>query len=146
MSTLFPYANILAGTLVLIVGFGFHFCGQLISVVNYDYACRLGLQEKDLPPDYFPYEYGTAMADVLLGWTYGLAALGLYLGASWGYGLAFLPGSVLLYHSLNAWFWEAARRRDGKGLWTNRFRNIWCGANFLTGLLTLAVAWSGTAA
>ena len=41
---------------------------------------RLGLQEADAPKDYYPYEHGTAMGDVLLGWTYGLAAIGPGIG------------------------------------------------------------------
>jgi len=143
MSALFPQANILAGVLVMIVGFGFHFTGQLISVLNWPLAERLGLQEANMPPGYRAYEHGTAMGDVLLGWSYGLAAVGLLFGADWGYKLAVLPGAVLVYHALCAWFWEAARRRAGHGLWTNRFRAIWCGANFGAGILTLAVAWTG---
>lgn len=143
MSALFPQANILAGILVLIVGFGFHFVGQLISVVNLPLAQRLGLQEANLPPEYYPYEHGTAMGDVLLGWTYGLASIGLLINADWSYKLAFIPGAILVYHALCAWFWEVDRRRDGKGLWTDRFRAIWCGANLGTGLLALAVAWTG---
>ncbi len=143
MSALFPHANLLAGLLILIVGVGFHFCGQLLSVLNWPLAERLGLQEANMPPGYRAYEHGTAMGDVLLGWTYGLAALWLFLGADWGYKLAAIPGAVLVYHALCAWFWEVDRRRDGNGFWTDRFRAAWCGANLITGLLALATAWAG---
>ena len=143
MSALFPYANQIAAVCVIVVAFGFHFCGQLISVLNWSLACRLGLQEGDDPPDYYPYEHGTAMGDVLIGWTYPVAAVGLLMGKHWGYALAWLPGSVLLYHSLCAWFWEVDRRAMGNGKWTDGFRALWCGANFATGGLTIAVAWAG---
>ena len=146
MSPLFPYANIIAGILVLVVGFGFHWCGQLLSVVNWDYACKLGLQERNIRPDYYPYEHGTAIGDVAIGWIYGIAAVGLLLNAAWGYKLAWIPGAILLYHSLCAWGWEGDRRKAGHGLWSSTFRNVWCGSNFVTGLLTMAVAWAGPAA
>ena len=143
MSPLFPYVNVIAAILILIVGFGFHFVGQLISVVNWDQACRLGLQEKDNPPDYYPYEHGTAIGDVAIAWIYGVAAIGLLMNSEWGYKLAWIPGSVLLYHSLCAWGWETDRRAAGHGIWTDAFRITWCGANFITGVLTLVIAWSG---
>ena len=142
----FPYANIVAGVLILVVGFGFHFIGQLISVLNWDAAIRLGLQEGDARPDYYPYEHGTAMAVVLIGWTYPVAAVGLLLNAAWAYDLAWIPGAILLYHSLNSWFWEADRRAAGNGLQSEVFRVLWCGGNFVTGLLAIAVAWLGPAA
>ena len=145
MSTLFPYANVLAGLLLLIVGFGFHFCGQLLSIPNWPLAERLGLQEANMPSGYRAYENGTAMGDVLLGWTYGFAAFGLLFGADWGYAIAVIPGAILTYHAACAWFWEAGRRRDGHGLWTNRFRTTWRGVNLGTGLLALTVAWAGPA-
>lgn len=50
MDQLFPGANVVAGALVLIVGFGLQFGGQLISVVNSDLATRWGLQESPMPP------------------------------------------------------------------------------------------------
>ena len=36
MNFLFPYDNIVIGILILIVGFGFHWIGQLISVLNWE--------------------------------------------------------------------------------------------------------------
>jgi hypothetical protein len=45
----FPYDNVIAGILVLILGFGFHWLGQTLSVVNWNLATRLGLQENLLP-------------------------------------------------------------------------------------------------
>jgi len=143
MDPLFPYANIVAGVLILIVAFGFHFCGQLLSVLNWDYACKLGLQETGVPADYYPYEHGTAVGDVAIGWIYPVAAVGLLLNAERGYKLAWIPGSILLYHSPCAWGWETDRRAAGHGVWTDVMRLAWCGANFITGVLTIAVAWAG---
>ena len=140
---LFPHANVAAGILVLIVGFGFHFVGQLISLLDWDLAMRLGLQEKDAPPEFQVYERGTAAADVAIGWIYGIAGVGLILGHPWGYKLAWIPGAVLVYHSFGAWFLFGNQTRAGYPLFTNRFRLLWCGANLVTGLLAVAVAWKG---
>ncbi len=140
---LFPHANIIAAVLILIVGFGFHFVGQLVSVVSWDTALRLGLQDKVAPPDYYPYEHGTAVADVLIGWIYPIAAIGLLLDAEWAYKLAWIPGVILAYHGVSSWFWEADRRAAGHQLQSDAFRVIWCGANFLSGLIAILVAWTG---
>ena len=40
MSPLFPYANVVVGLLVLLLGFGFHWLGQLISVLDWQLATR----------------------------------------------------------------------------------------------------------
>jgi hypothetical protein len=96
-----------------------------------------------LPPPYRVYEHAIAVADVVLGWIYGVAAVGLLLGAEWGYTLAWIPGSILVYHAVSAWTWEANRRKAGQQLWRDSMRIAWCGANIFTGLLALAVAWVG---
>jgi hypothetical protein len=145
MSSLFPYANIVAGSLILIVGFGAHWIGQSISLINWDFATRLGLQEEGLLPEYKVYEYSIAVADSAIGWIYGVAAVGLFLSAEWGYKLAWIPGSILVYHAISAWAWEGSRRASGQGLWSDSFRVGWCSANTVTGLLALIVAWSGRA-
>ncbi len=64
---LFPYANIIAGLLIFIVGFIFHWIGQLISLINWDFAIRIGLQEKRMLPEYKVYEHAIAKADVAIG-------------------------------------------------------------------------------
>ena len=61
--------------LVLVIGFGFHFVGQLISLLDWDLAMRLGLQEADAPPEFQIYERATAVADVAIGWVYGVNTL-----------------------------------------------------------------------
>jgi len=145
MGSLFPHANIVAGVLIFIVGFCFHWLGQLVSVLNWDIATRLGLQEKQLPSEYKVYEHAIAVADTGMGWLYGVAAVGLMLNAEWGYKLAWIPGSILLYHAISAWVWEANRRASGHRLWGNSLRIGWCTANAITGVLALLVAWTGKA-
>ena len=141
---MFPYSNVVAGVLVLIVGFVFHFVGQLISVLDWELANRLGLQEKDAPPEYLVYEKGTAAADVALGWVYGVAGVGLILGTSWGFKLAWFPGVVLIYHGISVWFWYGNAKRAGHVMLSDPARVVWCLANLVTGVLAVAVAWNAT--
>jgi len=88
MNHIFPYDNIVAGILILIVGFIFHWIGQLISVFDWDLAVRIGIQEKKAPAEYKVYEHGIAVADVTIGWIYGIAGIALILGAKWGFKLS----------------------------------------------------------
>jgi len=144
MNPLFPYANIVAGVLVLIVGFLFHWVGQLVSLLNWEFAERIGLQEKGAPPEFVIYERGTAAADVIIGWLYGVAGVGLLLNEPWGYTLAWFPGVILIYHGLSAWYWYGNQMKAGYTSFTDPKRAIWCLANLATGMLTVAVAWSAT--
>ena len=144
MDQIFPQANMVAGLLVLVVGFGFHFVGQLYSVLNWERAAKLGLQEEDMPPEYKVYERAIAGADTLIGWTYGVAAVGLFLDAAWGYVWAWIPGAILTYHALSFWFWTSGQQRAGydRPLTRRPGRQSWFLANLVTGLLTIAVAAS----
>jgi hypothetical protein len=144
MNPLFPYANIITSVLIFIVGFCAHWLGQLISVFNWDLATRYGLQEKGLPEEYKVYEQAIAVADSMLAWVYGVAALGLFLDMEWGYKLAWIPGSILLYHAISAWVWEGNRRKAGHQLWSNLSRIGWCSLNALTAILALLCAWAGS--
>ncbi len=145
MSALFPYANVVVGILVLILGFGGHWLGQLVSVMNWELATQLGLQEQGLPSEYKVYAHAIAVAVSGIGWLYGVAAIGLFLNAEWGYKLAWIPGSILLYHAVSAWVWEGNRRAAGHRLWGDALRISWCAGNAATGLLALLVAWAGQA-
>ena len=138
---LFPYANIVVGILIFIVGFGLHFIGQLISLVNREFAVRIGIWEKDMIPEFEVYEKGIAVADVMIGWIYGIAAVGLILNAPWSYKLAWIPGVIMVYHSLSFWFWVGNQNKLGHPLNTNRFRIGWFLANFVTGILTILIVW-----
>ena len=144
MTHLFLYDNILVGILVFIVGFCFHWIGQLVSVTNWKFASKIGLQESNMPKEYKVYEHAIAVADSLLGWLYGVAALGLFLNVSWGYKLAWFPGVILLYHSLSFWFWTRNRNKDGNKLESNAMRIGWSFANFVTGILAILLAWNSS--
>ena len=144
MTQVFPYANVVAGLMVLVVGFGAHFVGQLISIVDWDLATRLGLQEKGLRPEYRHYEHAIAVSDVVVGWTYPIAAIGLIVDAPFGYACAWLPGAILTYHAVGFWLWTAHHKAAGDEYATTRapLRQVWAVGNLSTGLLTLAVAAS----
>lgn len=138
---IFPYANIVVGILILIVGFIFHWIGQLISVINWDFATKLGLQEKKLLPEYKVYEHAIAVVDVMIGWIYGIAAVGLIFNISWAYRLAWFPGVIMVYHGFSFWFWSSNQIRSGHRLHPSAFRIGWFLANLITGLLAVLVAW-----
>ena len=144
MTHLFPYDNIVTGILILIIGFVFHWIGQLVSIKNWKFATKIGIQESDMPKEYKVYEHAIAVADSLVGWIYAIAAIGLFLKASWGYKLAWFPGVMLLYHSLSYWFWTMNRRRDGNKLHSNTMRIGWFLANFITGILAIIIAWNAS--
>lgn len=137
----FPYDNAVAGVLVLVVAFGFHWIGQGLSLLDWELATRLGLQEKGMPAEYRVYEHAIAVADVSIGWLYGLAGVGLLLGAPWGYKLAWVPGVVLVYHAISFWVWVGNQRRAGYRAVSVPLRVGWTVANLATGLLAILVAW-----
>lgn len=138
---LFPFANIVVGVLVFIIGFVLHWLGQLISIINWEFAQKIGLQEKNAPPEFKVYEHGTAVADVILGWIYGIAAVGIILNLPWAYKLLWFPGVVMIYHSLNFWFYIGNRNKLGHTLTSNTIRAVWFLLNFITGVLAVMVAW-----
>ncbi|HWQ65818.1 MAG TPA: hypothetical protein VN372_02990 [Methanospirillum sp.] len=145
MSSTFQFISSITGVLILIVGFTFHWVGQIISLVNRGLAIRFGIWEKDNLPEYEVYEDAMAYADAILGWIYGVAGVGLVLGAPWGFTLACIPGVVLLYHSLCFWFWTRNQMRAGHqtAFTRNPARIVWFLANCITGVLALSVAWVG---
>ena len=89
------------------------------------------------------YEHAIAVADAAMAWLYGVAAVGLFFNVERGYKLAWIPGSILLYHAISAWVWEGNRRAAGRRLWNNSLRIGWCTANAIAGVLALLVAWVG---
>ena len=70
MNQIFPFANLVTGILVLIVGFVFHWIGQLISVINWEFAKKIGVVEKGMPKEFKVYEQAIAIADSLIGWIF----------------------------------------------------------------------------
>ena len=143
MNLIFPYANVIIGVLVLIVGFLFHWIGQLISLLNWEFATKIGVAEKGLIPEYRVYEKGIAAADVLIGWIYAIAGIGLILDTTWGIKLAWFPGIIFVYHGFCFWFWSKNQRKAGHRLMPNSTRIIWFLANFITGVLAILIAWHG---
>ncbi len=143
MIQIFPYANIVTGVLIIIVGFLIHWVGQLISLVNWDYAAKIGIAEKGMPAEFKVYELGIAAADVIIGWIYGVAGVGLILNAQWAYKLAWFPGVILIYHGLSFWFWTMNQTKSGHHLNSNSLRIVWTSGNLITGVLTVIVAWNG---
>lgn len=141
MDLIFPYANIVTGILILVVGFLIHWIGQLVSVINWEFATRIGLQEKRMPKEFKVYEHAIAVADVAVGWTYGLAGLGLILNTAWSYQLIWIPGSILIYHGISAWVWIGNQKNIGYRLLSGTFRVIWCSINIITGILAVIIAW-----
>jgi hypothetical protein len=136
-----PYSNIIIGILIFIVGFIFHWILQLISALNWNLATKIGIQEKKMLPEYKVYEHAIAAADSMLGWTYGIAAVGLILNISWAYKLAWIPAVILIYHGLSCWFWMGNQKKSGHQLTTTTFRFLWFLLNFGTGILCIIIIW-----
>lgn len=143
MNQVFPYANIITGILILVVGFVFHWIGQLISILNWDFATKIGIQEIGMPPEYKVYEHGTAIADAAIGWIYGIAGVGLILGTQWSFRLAWVPGVVMIYHSISFLFISRNQRKAGHRFMHDSIRVAWFLANSITGALAILVAWNG---
>lgn len=141
MDTLFPNAHVIAGILVLIVGFVFHFIGQLISLVNWELAERIGIVEKGILPEYRVYEGGMAAADVAIGWIYGLVGVGLIFSIPWSFKLAWFPGVIMIYHSISFWFWSHNQEKAGYKYRSTSAKIGWFLANLITGVLLVNVAW-----
>jgi len=112
----------------------------LISVINWDLATIIGIQEKKMLPEYKVYEHAIAVADVLIGWIYGIVAVGLILNVSWAYTFAWIPGIVLVYHSLFFWVMIGNQNNSGHQTTSNAFRITWFLLNFGTGILTIVIA------
>ena len=136
----FPYANIIVGIMIFIVGFLFHWIGQFISLANWDYAKKIGLQDKKALPEYIVYEHAIATSDVSIGWFYGIVAIGLIMDISWAYTFILIPGTVLVYHSLFFWKLVGNQNKSGHPTTSNSLRITWFILNFITGILALFMA------
>ena len=137
----FPYANIVVGILIFIVGFMFHWVGQIISLINWDFATNIGIAEKNMIPEFKVYERGIAAADAMIGWIYGIAALGLIINTPWAYKLAWFPGAIFIYHGLSFWFWVGNQNKAGYTITSKGLRIGWTLTNLVTGILAILVAW-----
>lgn len=144
LTQIFPYANIITGILIMAIGFIFHWIGQLVSLIDWDFATSIGIQEKKALPQYKVYEHAIAVADVIIGWIYGIAAVGLILNAPWAFKLAWFPGVIMIYHSISYWFWIGNQNASGHPTTSNTFRIVWFLLNITTGILAVLVAWNAT--
>lgn len=138
---IFPYANIVVGIFLFIVGVIFHWIGQLVSVINWEFARKIGIREKKTLPEYEVYERGMAIAEAIIGWIYVVAAVGLFYNIHWSYTLAWFPGSILVYHSISYWFWIGNQNKSGNPTTSNKFRIVWFLLNLITGVLCILIAW-----
>lgn len=138
---LFPFANIITGILVLIIGFGLHWVGQVISWINWDLSEKLGIAPKGIKPEQMDYERGIAAGDSLIAWIYGIAAIGVIMNINWAYKLLWFPGVVLIYHALTFWFWTRNQIKSGRPMYSTTFAVVWCSANAVTGALAILLAW-----
>ena len=136
--------NLLTATLILIVAFGFHWVGQSFSLLDWATAAKIGLQEEKLPADMKIYEYGIAVGDACLGWTYGIAAVGIFLHRPWGFRMAWFPGAILLYHTICFMAWTRGRMDAGYYFAIDHpgARYSWFIANLVTAILSIYTAWT----
>ena len=116
----------------------------MVSVLNWDYATKIGIQEEGLIPEFKVYEHAIAVSDVSIGWIYSLAGIGLILDTEWGNKLALISGAILVYHSIGFWSWNVNQRKLGHQLNSLSLRIGWSVANMISGLLAIFVAWTST--
>ena len=60
---------------------------------------------------------------------------------SWAYESAWIPEVVMIYHSLNYWFWIGNHHKIGIKSVTTRLRISWFLLNLVTGILVILIAW-----
>jgi len=140
MYELFPYSNILAGVLVLIVGFGIHWLNQLSLFLNWELMPRhgFGINLADSPEGY---DRLIAISDMVIGWLYGIIGIGLFMGTEWGLTLAWLPGIILTLEGIS--YWIVTGKKHPRGKKYPYFTRIeWSALNLITGLYIIAVAWN----
>ncbi len=138
---LFPNAHLVLALLIFLVGFLIHWVGQIISLIDWDLSVKLGISDDNTTAEYKTYEKGIATADALIGWTYGLAVVGLLLNQPWAYKLIWVPGVVFVYHGLSFWFWIGHQLKLNNPTATPLMRFSWASLNLITGSLAIWMAW-----
>ena len=139
MGELFPYSNILAGSLVLIVGFGIHWLNQVANLLHWELMPKQGLVI-NIPVNTKKIERFISISDITIGWLYGIIGVGLYLGTSWGYTLAWIPGIMLTVEGISYWIMTNPKHATTK-YFSYFTRMEWSALNFFTGILIILVAW-----
>ena len=140
MYELFPYSNVLAGTLVLIVGFGIHWLSQVSLFLNWELMPRhgFGINIASNPKGYDRF---IAISDVTIGWMYGIIGVGLFLGTGWGYLLAWIPGVILTLEGIG--YWITTSKKHNPIVKDTYFTRIeWSALNLVTGLFVILIAWN----
>ena len=110
---------------LLILAFIFGVCGQAVSVIAWNTALSLGLQEDDpksenlMERSLVPIEWGTAMADVILQTTFILLAFYGLLRRHWiGLAAATMQFTVYVYVGLQYFFQRYGIKVWAAGDWT----------------------------
>ena len=142
MDQVFPYANIVAGVLVLVVGFGFHWIGQLVSVLNWDTAQRSASRKWRCCPSTRSTKTPSPRPTSRWAGSMALPLPASCLARTGATSLPGIPGVVLVYHAFSYWFWTGNRRKAGHKLVSDSMRIGWPVANFVTGTLAIVVAWN----
>ena len=140
MQSLFPFAHIIAGIIILIVGFGFHFLGQLMGFLYWEPELKHSFII-NMPIKAKGYAHIVAISDVAIGWSYAIIGMGMYIGKSWSYTLAWIPGIILFLEGISFWTWRNQNNRPAQDLSLTE-RIEWSGLNIVSGLFILLVAWS----
>lgn len=140
MYELFPYSNILAGALVLIVGFGIHWLSQVSLFINWELMPRHGFG-LNISANTKGYDRFIAISDITIGWMYGIIGVGLFLGTDWGYVLAWIPGVILSLEGISYWVMTSKKHAPERKF--SYFTRIeWSALNLVTGLFIILVAWN----
>ena len=81
-----------------------------------------------------------AISDITIGWLYGIIGVGLFMGAEWGYVLAWIPGIILTFEGIS--YWILTGKNHMQALADSYFTRVeWSVLNLFTGLFIIAVAW-----
>lgn len=140
MQSLFPFAHIIGGVLILIVGFGFHFLGQLMGFLHWEPELKHSFII-NMPIKSTGYEHLVAVSDIAIGWSYAIIGMGLYLGRPWGYTLAWIPGIILLLEGSSFLTWCCLKKVQKPDL-SLLERVEWGSLNIVSGLFIILIAWA----
>jgi len=140
MNELFPYSNILAASLLLIVGFGIHWLNQLSLFLHWELMPRHGFGI-NLSSSQKGYDRLIAISDITIGWLYGIIGVGLFMGTEWGYALAWIPGIILTIEGIS--YWIMTGKKQMQPLAESYFTRVeWSSLNLVTGMFIMVVAWN----
>ena len=127
------------GVVALLLG-SVGLAGQLISVLDFELAQRLGLQEKDggTDPLFRHLELNTARWDLFVLWTLPLAGIGMLIDATWWPWAALIAGGAYVDAGGREVFKLLALRTEGVPVGTGRETRL--GLGFLTLMVAVGIA------